>query len=283
MVKIQYECPGLINYMEGIVMKKEKYSIIGRSCVNGRQENQDAFSALTITPCCCSPIVSLCLADGISKGDNGRWFARTAVSLFQQKVADILSSEAMEEADDDVVFAALEEFMQDCIIRINREIMEQAEEKGIVRGGTTFSAAIISNNRVMTANIGDSPIFMLENRELKPIYLSDSCAEVLVRLGHIQRDTEDYYSRLNLLDMFIGRKELNMQHNFTAEISGNRRIVLASDGALGDLPQHILVDYLSRKKLDDSILIDLFLKASDEGCTDNQTAIVCQANDRRFL
>ena len=77
-----------------------------------------------------------------------------------------------------------ESLLEEAFISANQEIVEQAQGSESQKGmGTTCVSALIIGQKLYMANIGDSRLYMLRNRELKQLTFDHTWMEELSEAG----------------------------------------------------------------------------------------------------
>ena len=136
-------------------MTSEKYA----------QANEDSFILN-------EPIGLFVVADGMGGHRGGGVASRIAVEAidaYMAASAQELSGTGGTDTPDDRSSDAKR--LLHSIAIANQKIYEQSISDKACRGmGTTVSALYLSGNSIITANVGDSPIYLLRNGEIETLY-----------------------------------------------------------------------------------------------------------------
>jgi PPM family protein phosphatase len=146
------------------------------------------------------------VADGVGGYEGAKIASRMAVeklSEYNEKIKDEASLRAE-------------------IQQIHAEITKKAKELGILGMGTTIAAAKVvtdsKHQKLMCANVGDSPIFLIRDEDVIPLYFDDS-----ERL----RDSGNMWTLLSYLG--FGPEKITV-HTSSAEFEKGDILILCSDG-----------------------------------------------------
>ena len=140
-----------------ITVQAAGFSDIGKV----RKVNEDCFLLN-------EPVGLYVVADGMGGHRGGDVASRLAVKTIDAYLTN--ESEQSLESDGRVVDDGLSEPTQrlrQSILLANQRIYKQSVQDAACRGmGTTVSALYLSGDSMITANVGDSPIYLLRNGEI---------------------------------------------------------------------------------------------------------------------
>jgi PPM family protein phosphatase len=215
------------------------------------------------------------VADGMGGHRAGQVASRMAVEAIgtYMTAAAEKSSESEEMAVAQGVDEATQRLRQS-ITLANRRIYKQSLQDEACRGmGTTVSALYLAENTLITANVGDSPIYLLRNGEIENLYTPHT---LLHERKKIPKSMEGKFSEgklAHILTRAVGiRSEVGVDfvetQCFTDDI-----VVLCSDGLSGKIAPEEIRDLVCQNDSDAACkkLTDL---ANQRGGEDNITVIV---------
>ncbi|BBO76559.1 protein phosphatase [Desulfosarcina widdelii] len=215
------------------------------------------------------------VADGMGGHRAGQVASRMAVEAIgtYMTAAAEKSSESEEMAVAQGVDEATQRLRQS-ITLANRRIYKQSLQDEACRGmGTTVSALYLAENTLITANVGDSPIYLLRNGEIENLYTPHT---LLHERKKIPKSMEGKFSEgklAHILTRAVGiRSEVGVDfvetQCFTDDI-----VVLCSDGLSGKIAPEEIRDLVCQNDSDSACkkLTDL---ANQRGGEDNITVIV---------
>ncbi len=215
------------------------------------------------------------VADGMGGHRGGAVASRIAVETIGTYMATpsekVLGTGGTDPLDADSEAAKR---LRHSIFLANRKIYAQSVKDAACREmGTTVSAFHLAGNSIITANVGDSPIYLLRNDEIETLYTPHT---LLHERKKIPKSLEGRFSRdklAHILTRGVGirpdvRVDLVETPCFTGDI-----IVLCSDGLSGKVSTEEIRDlvYQNDSQTACSILTEL---ANRRGGEDNITIIV---------
>lgn len=247
-----------------IMVQAAGFSDIGKV----RKANEDCFLIN-------EPIGLYVVADGMGGHRAGGVASRIAVETIEQYLAESSgeSTDAVEHgAHGDQSEAAVR--LRQSIFLANQKIYNQSVSDEACRGmGTTVSALYLTGATIITANVGDSPIYLLRNGEIENFYTPHT---LLHERKKIPKSLEDRFSSSKLshiLTRAVGIRsdvgvDLVETPCFTDDI-----IVICSDGLSGKISREEIRDLVYQNDSEAACrkLTDL---ANQRGGEDNITVIV---------
>ena len=171
------------------------------------------------------------------------------------------------------------ELMVRAAMEVNAGLYEESGKDGPHKGtGTTLVAAVVKDATLYAINIGDSRLYLI-GREILQITQDHSFAEELVRLGQVERGTEEYLNNKHIITRAVGPWESLSVDTFRRSLTPEDSILLCSDGLCGMVPDKQIEAITRRfrpytsKSLEDcaDALIET---AKQNGGTDNITLIL---------
>lgn len=165
------------------------------------------------------PLPNLFLvADGMGGHKAGDYASRCAIETIVDYVAA---------SDDDSVVGVMEK----SIHHANRVILEKSESDDALQGmGTTLVAATIVNDELCVANVGDSRLYIVNNREIKQITRDHSLVEEMVRMGGLNPEQARCHPDKNIITRALGVLEEVDIDFFKVRLDAGDIILMCSDG-----------------------------------------------------
>ena len=249
-----------------------------RTEINQRPKNEDAvgFEKIPI-PGCTQSLWVLIVSDGMGEGCAGEVYSRMTVQEMLTSVKEMIAQLQNPPSDRRVLYP--EEVSRQIMQRlpettgdINRRVISTAREQGLAGGGATLAVALVTGDRLVTCNVGDSPIYLFSDGQARELSIRDNMAEELVRRGEISRSSYEYAEHSSELTAFIGSKsELDFHLSMTL-LSDGDTVILGSDGAFGDMTgaEDVTAELAS---VPPSRYADRLCAASEAATYDNQTVI----------
>lgn len=158
------------------------------------------------------------VADGMGGHNAGDYASRYTIETI---VEDIGSS------SNDSPVIVLEKAIQSANRLIRQKSFEDEDLSGM---GTTVVAATIDEDRLCVANVGDSRLYVINNREIKQITRDHSLVEEMVRMGGLQREQARSHPDKNIITRAIGAQDEVEIDFFQMTLSKDDIILMCSDG-----------------------------------------------------
>jgi Serine/threonine protein phosphatase len=238
-----------------------------------RKQNEDTVFAMqtrSLTPELQVSYGLFVVADGMGGHDNGEVASSTAVAavvkvIQEQLFARIQHSSSLpttQEVEDTLKSAA--QSAQEAVLSV------------VPGGGTTLSAALVINNMLHFAHVGDSRIYLYSPQEgLKTLTKDHTVVRRLVDLGQISADEASSNPLRNQLFRAVGQGE-----GFKVDL-GLRELrdppctlLLCSDGLWGLLPEETLLKTLEKGQSAQTCTQSLVNAANKAGGSDNISVII---------
>jgi PPM family protein phosphatase len=162
-----------------------------------------------------------------------------------------------------------------CIIEANTLIANAAVQMGAKNGmGTTLVVAIVREDMLTIAHVGDSRAFLLrEGERIRQLTTDHSWVEEQVRRGLLTRDEAEQSPYRNVITRSIGMGEGMAPDIVSEKLFPGDLILLATDGVTGYLSGDALAS-LMRGKSPSRAVLDIIDAANDAGGKDNSTALL---------
>lgn len=251
-------------------MKSLNY--FARSETNQRENNEDCYNSFLVEDQGVQ-IPVFVIADGMGGHEHGEDVSRQAVL----KVEDFLKKTIAQIAAQADPIAYLKQVLLDAIESANELVQRMVSVNGWDRAGSTIVVALIWNNNVIAANLGDSPLFHWSQKtgELVRITQDHSVPGILAQANLITEEMARYHERRGQLEFFLGCKTLPQPDPvYERTLEPGDLLLLCSDGISGSLSREQLRTILGKPIDLPEQAEQLIQAARDEGETDNQTVIL---------
>lgn len=237
-----------------------------------RKQNEDTIFAMHTRSLSHKLQVSYGLfvvADGMGGHDNGEVASSTAVAavvkvIQEQLFARIQHSSSLpttQEVEDTLKSAA--QSAQEAVLSV------------VPGGGTTLSAALVINNMLHFAHVGDSRIYLYSPQEgLKTLTKDHTVVRRLVDLGQISADEASSNPLRNQLFRAVGQGEGFKVDLGLRELRDPCTLLLCSDGLWGLVPEETLLKTLEKGQSAQVSAQSLLNAANKAGGSDNISVII---------
>lgn len=166
--------------------------------------------------------------------------------------------------------------LDEAIRKANQVLIEKAREDASMRGmGTTIVAAVIKENKLFVANVGDSRLYIV-NQEMKQITRDHSLVEEMVRLGGLDKETAREHPDKNIITRAVGA-EPNIEIDFfEAVLNEQDEVLLCSDG-LTNMIEDEDIRRIMKSQRDIAEQVEKLVEtANANGGKDNITVVVIE-------
>jgi len=207
------------------------------------------------------------VADGMGGHAAGEVASEMAVQIVSRALLQIDSVIAPEAA------SRTAQAMRDANRAIYDRMLAENDKQGM---GTTASVLVLSDDRYLIAQIGDSRIYMLRDGALVQITKDHSYVQEQVDAGLLTPEQARYHPYSNVITRCVGAGESVEPDLYSGAVKSGDMFLVASDGLTGMVDdrrlQQLLLSRAGPGKIVDSLIAD----ANGRGGLDNITAIVVQ-------
>ena len=215
------------------------------------------------------------VADGMGGHRGGDVASQMAIEAIDQYMSDpSYQSGNNGDAGDNAVNDQHANRLIQSIRLANKQIYNRSASDKTFRGmGTTVSALYLSDDTIITANVGDSPIYLLRNQEIEQLYTPHT---LLHERKKIPKSMAGRFSSAKLghiLTRAVGiRSEVKIDLVETPCFN-NDIIILCSDGLSNKISREEIRDLVCQNDIEDACnkMTD---SANQRGGEDNITVIV---------
>jgi len=165
--------------------------------------------------------------------------------------------------------------MREGIAKVNGELYDNAKQDVSLQGtGTTLVAATIEDDTLYVANVGDSRLYLFRQGRLIQITKDHSYVEELVALGQIERDSEEYRNKKNIITRAVGTGPVVNVDMFDEQLLPGDLILMCSDGLCNMVSDQEISSYLEAAGSLKEKVERLVDTANEYGGKDNITVIL---------
>jgi protein phosphatase len=223
------------------------------------------------------------VADGMGGHLAGEVASRTAVDLINKSYRKWKSSETPEEeifGCPDVSLSRDGNYILGSIQIANKVIHEMATHYKEYKGmGTTIAVLAVTPGLIISANAGDSPIYMIRNGRIEKISKDHNFVAEQVEMGLMTEEEAAESPMKHVLTKNLGSYEDLNPDIFEIAPAKNDRFILCSDG-LTDLVTDDEILWMVEKEQEPEVLcrnfVDIALK---RGGHDNTTVVTVSLSD----
>ena len=220
--------------------------------------------------------ILLLIADGMGGHNKGEVASRIAAQAVANRIIKTLMSPS------EIGPITYHRELSEAINAANTEILNYATKNPDCEGmGTTISLAIIDGNKLHTAHVGDSRIYVINKGEIRQITRDHSYVQELIDQEEITPEEAKNHPQKNVITRVVGYySEINADVG-TLLINADDFVLLCCDG----LPNHVEDEEIKRILLRNTnpkkACDELIALANSRGGTDNISVIIASAKNAR--
>ena len=204
------------------------------------------------------------VADGMGGHRAGDFASRFSVSVFEQEVKSQKTRTIIGT-------------MENAIRHANEQLIKEAATSPDYEGmGTTLVAATIAGDTLYVANVGDSRLYLMDNKaNLRQITQDHSLVEEMILKGEIERKDAKYHPKKNVITRALGASKQIVPDFFETGLEDEEYILLCSDGLTNMVEDSVIREVLMQTEMTveekTQKLVDL---ANENGGKDNISVIL---------
>ncbi len=173
---------------------------------------------------------------------------------------------------------ALRQALADANTLITKAAVTMNAKNGM---GTTMVVAVVVNDMLTLAHVGDSRAFLLrEGERIRQLTTDHSWVEEQVRRGALTRDEAEQSPYRNVITRSVGMGEGMSTDILTEKLFPGDTVLLATDGVTGYLDADTLAALIGTKSLSKAAL-DIVDIVNDMGGRDNSTVLLLRVQEIR--
>ena len=145
--------------------------------------------------------------------------------------------------------------------------------------GTTVVAAVVTENQLYVANVGDSRLYIV-GKNNRQVTRDHSLVQEMVRIGELDETQARSHPDKNIITRAIGADKNLKIDVFEEQIEPGDKILLCTDGLTNMLEDTAIFEILNDARSGLSEKVEqLVRQANENGGTDNITVVVYQPMD----
>lgn len=228
-----------------------------------REQNEDSYR---IIDCSSNTPFVFIVADGMGGHNCGEIASRMTVEYISDTVdqgsLDFHSSDDMEQALNEIVKGA------------NKAVIEASLEQPETSGmGTTMTMAVIYENKVTLAHVGDSRVYLVRAGSIRQLTEDHSYIGELVKNGTITIEEAKMHPSKHVITRAVGSSPALEADIMSLECEKDDIFVLCTDGLTNKLEEDEILD-IAVNNDPDGACTELVNAAKSKGGEDNITVIV---------
>lgn len=213
------------------------------------------------------------IADGMGGHNAGEVASKIAVDVIIDYV------KKAEDSSD------LKYLLQNAVYGANDQIHKYSNNNEELSGmGTTVTACLIKNNRLIVANVGDSRCYIIKNNELIKVTKDHSLVQQLLDNGSITEEEAVKHPNKNIITRALGTSSDVEVDIFELDISDIIKVILCTDGLTNEVTGEELYNIVSEYNSQEACN-KLIETCKSREARDNISVIVIEGecNDDRYF
>lgn len=160
----------------------------------------------------------------------------------------------------------------------NDHIRKKAKEEETLKGmGTTVVAATCLGDKYLeVANVGDSRLYVVNDRKIEQITRDHSLVEEMIRMGGIDRASARSHPDKNIITRAIGARDTVEVDFFNVELHPGDIVLMCSDGLTNMLEDGEIHRILGGRESVEEKAEELVKAANNNGGRDNIAVIIIE-------
>jgi protein phosphatase len=211
------------------------------------------------------------LADGMGGHQAGEVASSLAARTVAREVLERVFVPYLIHGRPDAVQTPLVEALTEAVNEASRMVYN-----AVPGGGTTLTCALLVNDRVILAHVGDSRAYLLHEGGLRRITKDHSYVDKLVELGQLTEEEAAAHPQKNVLYRAVGQEGALEIDTYLETIAARNRLLLCSDGLWSMINEDEIGRILAGADSPQAACDDLIAAANAVGGRDNITAIVIE-------
>jgi protein phosphatase len=218
------------------------------------------------------------LADGMGGYNAGEVASGIAVALVTKQTRELLSRLGAAQGEQSERKSIAADILNDAILHANSSIFQAANSQPQYSGmGTTLVVALLSDNCINVAHVGDSRLYRLRGEELVQLTRDHSLLQEQIDSGMITKEMARRSQNKNLVTRAVGIEPAVEPEINSFEVREGDTYLLCSDG-LNDMVEDDDI-HLTLTSLQANLPLaanQLVQMANDNGGRDNVSVILVQ-------
>jgi len=221
------------------------------------------------------------LADGMGGYNAGEVASGIAAKTISSIMREAFALQDIEGVDKATGLRRVSILLRDAIARANKIIYQTSRTQPQCEGmGTTVVAAVLHDNRITVAHVGDSRLYRLRSERLERLTLDHSLLQELVDRGFYSPEEAQRATNKNYVTRALGVEAVVDVEIHEHPVQKGDTFVLCSDG-LSDMVEdediHLTITTFGANL--DTVAKQLIQLANDNGGRDNVSVVIAQTTD----
>ncbi len=214
-------------------------------------------------------LLLLAVADGMGGHAKGEEASKIALNTLARTVIPELFNDT-----------PYTELLDRGIQQANQEIIDFTYENPESEGmGTTSVCALVKDNEIHLANVGDSRAYVISNDEIRQITTDDSLVQQLVDSGKITEAEARDHPQKNVITKAVGTSASVESDTRRLTLDSDETLLLCCDGVIAHLTDDDIKKIICESIDPQTACQEIVDLANERGGSDNISLIILSAED----
>ena len=218
--------------------------------------------------------ILLLIADGMGGRKGGEVASRVGASVTANRILGMLAT------GDKIESSTYHEALSQAINHANKEILDLALNRTqLSEMGTTVSLAIVDGNYLHVAHVGDSRVYVINQRTIRQVTKDHSYVQNLVDLGKITVEQARDHPQKNIITKVLGYYSEIQPDLTTLPLSDEDHVLVCCDGLTLHVEDEEIKQIVLRNRNPQESCDELVALANERGGLDNISLALASARD----
>jgi protein phosphatase len=204
------------------------------------------------------------VADGMGGHNAGDYASKVTVETMVSDIAASFEKNPIK---------IMEKAIEAANTAVHQKSCENVEYEGM---GTTVVASTYIGGFLQVANVGDSRLYIINDREIRQITRDHSLVEEMIRVGGIARADARNHPDKNIITRAVGVSDTVEPDFFTVEIKEGDTVLMCTDGLTNMLEDEEIRMIVNGSRDIVEKAEKLIKAANDNGGRDNVTVVLIE-------
>lgn len=206
------------------------------------------------------------VADGMGGHNGGRTASKTAIDI----IAGSIKTSGLKKLGESQIESVLIKSIDDANSAVLGKALCDEKLSGM---GTTVVICAVINQKAFIANVGDSRLYLVRNKEISQITKDHSVVQQLIDMGKITKSEAQHHPNKNLITRAVGSDIKTEADIYLCDLKNDDIILLCTDGLTNMVDDLMILDCINKNDDINEAVNMLGKTANNNGGYDNITVI----------
>ena len=206
------------------------------------------------------------VADGMGGHNGGRTASKTAIDI----IAGSIKTSDLKKLGERQIESVLIKSIDDANSAVLGKALCDEKLSGM---GTTVVICAVINQKAFIANVGDSRLYLVRNKEISQITKDHSVVQQLIDMGKITKSEAQHHPNKNLITRAVGSDIKTEADIYLCDLKKGDIVLLCTDGLTNMVDDSMILDCINKNDDINEAVNILGKTANNNGGYDNITVI----------